>query len=311
MIHFFYPILEDIEYVEGSNPPHWFFNNGRRAWILQTYMELKNSSINASIGIDVPKVCVVFCHRTDTNELLRHLTWRHKIHLVCIRADKKECTYSDSEIVQNMISETSSKHYFLPHWPQPGLIGRQHNRGNEIRFAGFKGSSYEIHPELLSEHWKMELDRRNIEWYCSPLPPKNLRDKNFKNDWHDFRHIDVFIAIRGTQKGATKPATKLINAWLAGVPAILGPEPAYQELRISKLDYLEASDPQQAIEQLDKLIEDPTLYLNMIENGKIRASEYEKPLLLEKWISFINRLEATEISKVPFLVRKIFKIIVK
>jgi hypothetical protein len=37
-----------------------------------------------------------------------------------------------------------------------------------------------------------------------------------------------------------KPATKLHNAWLAGVPAILGPESAYRAERRNERDYLEA-----------------------------------------------------------------------
>ena len=34
--------------------------------------------------------------------------------------------------------------------------------------------------------------------------------------------------------------SKLINAWLAGCPGILGPESAFQQLRESELDYIEA-----------------------------------------------------------------------
>lgn len=65
----------------------------------------------------------------------------------------------------------------------------------------------------------------------------------FQGEWHDYQHVDAVLAIRDCPPVvlATKPASKLINAWKAGVPALLGPEPAYRELRTSPLDFLEAA----------------------------------------------------------------------
>jgi hypothetical protein len=47
--------------------------------------------------------------------------------------------------------------------------------------------------------------------------------------WHDYSTDDLVLAVRDlTEKDAlVKPASKLVNAWIAGVPALLGPEPAF------------------------------------------------------------------------------------
>lgn len=47
----------------------------------------------------------------------------------------------------------------------------------------------------------------------------------FQGEWHDYQHVDAVLAIRDCPPVvlATKPASKLINAWKAGVPALLGP----------------------------------------------------------------------------------------
>jgi hypothetical protein len=58
--------------------------------------------------------------------------------------------------------------------------------------------------------------------------------------WYEY--VDVDLALGYQHEAPTmlafKPASKLINAWLAEVPPLLGPEPAYQNLRRSELDYL-------------------------------------------------------------------------
>ena len=70
----------------------------------------------------------------------------------------------------------------------------------------------------------------------------------------------------------TKPASKLVNAWAAGVPAMLGPEPAYRELRSSPLDFLETPAAEAVLDAIDRLRGEPGLYAAMAENGLRRAA---------------------------------------
>lgn len=108
--------------------------------------------------------------------------------------------------------------------------------------------------------------------------------------WHDYRDCDVAIAFRPPprrkheRRGYTaKPATKLYNAWHAGVPAILGPEYAYRELRRTDLDYLEITNPGEARGAIRTLRENAVLYSAMVENGRERAREFTVDRILARW----------------------------
>jgi hypothetical protein len=94
-------------------------------------------------------------------------------------------------------------------------------------------------------------------------------------DWPDFRTVDAVLAVRpaACPRRDSKPATKLCNAWLAGVPALLSPEVAYRELRRSPLDYLEVAGPEEAKGAVDRLLAEPGLYQRMVANGRERAAE--------------------------------------
>ena len=60
----------------------------------------------------------------------------------------------------------------------------------------------------------------------------------------DYRTLDAVIAVRPFEPHLyfAKPASKLINAWRAGVPALVGPEFASREIRRTDDDFLEVAD---------------------------------------------------------------------
>ncbi len=102
----------------------------------------------------------------------------------------------------------------------------------------------------------------------------------FPGEWHDYQHVDAVLA--------TKPASKLINAWKAGVPALLGPEPAYRELRTSPLDFLEAASAEAVLDSIDRLQQESGLYRRMTEHGAKRAQAFDVNMLTQKWISLLE-----------------------
>ena len=109
-----------------------------------------------------------------------------------------------------------------------------------------------------------------------------------------------------------KPASKLINAWLAGVPALLGPEYAFRELRRSSLDYFEVSSLEDAIAAVKALSTDPQLYRAMVANGLERAKDFETDRIVELWVralfeeipSVANSLQFRVRKRVPFKIRR-------
>ena len=108
--------------------------------------------------------------------------------------------------------------------------------------------------------------------------------------YFDYQHVDAVLAIRDCPPVvlATKPASKLINAWKAGVPALLGPEPAYRELRTSPLDFLEAASAEAVLDSIDRLQQESGLYRRMTEHGAKRAQAFDVNMLTQKWISLLE-----------------------
>jgi hypothetical protein len=87
----------------------------------------------------------------------------------------------------------------------------------------------------------------------------------------------------------SKPAAKLINAWAAGVPAVLSPEKPYAEVRRSGLDYLEARSGLEALDAIEKLRSDPSMYSAMVANGLDRAREFQADCLAARWANVLWR----------------------
>ena len=114
-------------------------------------------------------------------------------------------------------------------------------------------------------------------------------------NWHDYSDIDIVLAIRPKGRRSheingwtTKPASKLINAWHAGVPSILSPDYAFMSERRSRLDFLVADSPAKAREALILLKENPNLYSDMVENGFERAKDFTVEEISSKWRNFLE-----------------------
>ena len=103
--------------------------------------------------------------------------------------------------------------------------------------------------------------------------------------FHDYGECDVAIAVRDLTESDyfAKPASKLVNAWHAGVPALLGPEPAYQALRTTPLDYIEITSPDDAIRAIVRLKKEPELYHQMVKNGLLRARQFPVDRIAARW----------------------------
>jgi hypothetical protein len=103
--------------------------------------------------------------------------------------------------------------------------------------------------------------------------------------WHDYRNVDVVLAMRPASDRAHthKPATKLYNSWLAGVPAVLSPDYAFRELRRGPLDYIEVQSVDEARAALLKLRRDPALYQAMVDNGRVSGRDFTADAIADRW----------------------------
>ncbi|HIW78417.1 MAG TPA: hypothetical protein H9874_04635, partial [Candidatus Bilophila faecipullorum] len=154
----------------------------------------------------------------------------HSCFAVVVQADRPVPALADMTVVQNALGGECSHRSYIPLWTQPGLIPRDPGRGDRLQTLAYLGSD-QYEPEFVkAPAFRSALRERGVTFV-----------NRFQGCWHDYQGIDAVLAVRDCPPVVlgTKPASKLINAWTAGVPALLGLEPAYEELRRSPLDFLE------------------------------------------------------------------------
>jgi hypothetical protein len=262
------------------------FRRGERAWVLQTFIRLAAAGHPVGLSSTLPQLGAVVYHTKHRRLLAAELTERHRPLLVAVRADNSEALLADVEILQNG-RWAGPRRFHVAHWPQPGLLPRDPGRGDRVERAAFKGLTGNLHPGLSTAAFRASLAGAGIELELDAAGFEAAGEAPLA--WHDYRDVDVVVAVRPPDRRLhpSKPATKLINAWHAGVPAVLGPEHAYRELRRDPLDYLEAGTPAEASAAILRLRAHPGLYRAMVENGRRRAAEVSVAAITARWAAVL------------------------
>lgn len=164
---------------------------------------------------------------------------------------------------------------FIPHWSQPFLIPRSVERGDRFETICFMGDPQNMTPELCSQEWHLRLKQElGLRFIC--------RDYD---QWHDFSDVDCILAIRdfSGKRFCYKPAHKLHNAWLAGVPFIGGRDSAFVGDGHPGVDYLVADSVEEVFFHLKRLKEDPVFRLQLVEQGHQSGVAFTREAILESW----------------------------
>ena len=286
-VYFYIPQSECPDNLPTSMDTYWQgmgVKLGRYNWTLQTYLRLRAEGFPCQLIGNIPETGIVVAH---WDFLPADLKPGPEVLLVCIQADRGRHPYAQIHIVQNPLEEMLVhsvklwKSYYIQYWPQPGLIPRDASRGEQFQTAAYIGRELNLASELKEPSWSEQLKAIGLNWYVI----------NDRERWHDYSQVDAIIAVRSfSRQGgySWKPATKLYNAWHAGVPAILGCDSAFRAERKSELDYLEVTTPAEAIAALERLRHDKVLRQAMIENGRLRAQETEPANLVAQWQRFLQ-----------------------
>jgi hypothetical protein len=270
--------------IDPDREPHRF-ERGEHAWTVQTCVRLARAGLPVSLADRAPARGTVVFHAKERRDLLRSLPAGADVLLVGIRADNGECRAADVEVVQNGRFADGRRRVFIPFWPQPGLVPRDPGRGETIRRATFKGFTRNLAQELRSPAWRGFLASLRIEWVLDGVDYQDHVAGQDGLRWADYRDVDLVVAVRepDPRMHTGKPAAKLYNAWSAGVPAVLGREHAYREMRVSELDYLEVEGLAGAQAAVSRLLADPGLYRRMVEHGRRRTAEFTVERVVEHW----------------------------
>lgn len=269
--------LEQLDETAIAREPRRFVG-GRNSWIAQTFLRTRTELLARGWSVRVADRfepgTIAIAHRDDANEFTGGA---HESFLVVVRADRAPVVACDLAIVQNAIASAAHER-FLPLWPQPGLRARDAARGSSILHLAYQGRTGTAPAWFRSEALHRALARRGVTFEVRT------------SGWDDYRGIDLAVAARedGASLLALKPATKLYNAWLAHVPTLAMPEPAYRELRRAPLDFIEIRDGEDVVDAVDLLRANPRLYEAMVANGIARGREFDVDATRRRWIALLE-----------------------
>lgn len=302
-IYFVTPRFEEFSELEHAdvlpeNLEPYFVKllSGHDIWTTQTFIFLKQAGLPVHLSKTVVpgEICVLdyyqFC--------LSQIPNLAKSYVVGVRTDTPRPYLCDETVVINRRVSENGKHHYVDHWPQPILTPRDSSRGSKVENIEFKGRKTNLWPPLQKDEFINELEGLGTNYIVST--EENILDsESLYRQWGDYSNCDVLVALRNLTKydADLKPALKLINAWHAGVPALLGPEPAYQELRRSPLDFIEINSADDVIKGIKYLKENPSVYQDMVDNGKERAKAFTVEVIAEQWRDIIEHSIYKNFSK--------------
>jgi hypothetical protein len=293
-VYFYFP---EREALGGTDPltidadRDWFvFGTGVYVWILQTFVRLHAAGAPVRLVDTAPGGGMVVVHADHVARLRSEARAPADLTIVAVRADRKDRPPADFTIVQNAAGADRTS-LFVPHWSQPGLVPRDPARGTRVERIGYFGNVKELHPDLADPAWAAMLAGRELSWDTRTISFAG-NDRLYREArWHDYSTVDVVVAVRGPEFWGrrSKPATKLQNAWAAGIPAIVSPEIQYRELQRSPLDYLLARSRDDVLAAIEALRSNPQLYADMVRNGRLRAREFTADRVVKCWMNVLWR----------------------
>lgn len=265
------------------------FGSSWEGTIYATMLGLLDAGVECRATSQWPTKSIIIAHPRNFPRNRPAAAWKN--YLVCWQQDHMRCDYAHCHIVMNstQLAPKALSRYdriFLPgprarlhYLPEPSLIAR--SQGDYVRFnrIGYLGARKNLLPSMQTNDWFASMHASILEF--------SILDQPFQRS--DYTDLDAVLAVRpaGMQVEQKSPH-KLWNAWRAGVPAILGPEPGFRDYRKSDLDYIEVEDADQALQAITSLRDNPDLRRAMVENGKRRISECSVDTIIGQWMDFID-----------------------
>ena len=176
---------------------------------------------------------------------------------------------------------------WLPPLPQRGLRPRAPERTGRIETLVLKCNPENIPPELRASEWTASLAQRGVSWVLDTPTQTDGSDQH----WHDFTEVDaVLCAPHPGSDVARKPATRLINAWIAGCVPLAAREPAYLELGRDHVDTLFFDDMSECPLLLEALRADPARIRSMEVQIARRAAEFSTTRVSLRWLDALDKM---------------------
>ncbi len=257
--------------------------NNEECWVILSYLRLRDAGLPVILTTELQPNTI--CVLSYLHLYMRWLVRQPKSAFVigCLGDGPSHAPFADHCVVQSPL-QIGRRASLIPLWPQPGLLPRRVERGTRVESLTFKGSLENLWAPFRSPAFLSKLAARGVR-----LDLGLTVDSRGVAQCHDYRENDLVLAARNltVADAAVKPPSKLINAWHAGVPALLGPEPAFQALRRDELDYFEVRSPEDILCAIDLLQREPQRYRAMVDRGRERALEFTNEAVVERWRSLL------------------------
>lgn len=249
-----------------------------QCWIYQTWAALQRDGFAVHLTAELPASGIMVSLAGFFGDAFRP---PGDVFFVGIVADSVPHPGAHLHILQNSLHARRLRpSVFMPLWPQPNILPRDPARGDRLETLGFFGDEPNLAPELRDPAWRAKLEKLGV---CLEV---------FHADrWHDYRAVDGVIAIRGFGPSPYlhKPATKLYNAWLAGVPFIGGRDSAYAGDGMVGENFLQATTPEEVLVQVRRLKENPDLVRGLVESGRVAVREFDEAAILARWKALLSQ----------------------
>ena len=176
------------------------------------------------------------------------------------------------------------RHHLIDMWPQPGLLEARSPLRGPHRAPPGTWARWKIWQPLIEPP-------SSIEQYARLGVDLRAPHRSFPVARRLFSDLDLFIAVRDWPWHLirTKPSTKLVHAWITGVPALLGPEPSYQYWGRNNEDYFEVRSPTDVLNLVQQLRRDRNMYKAPVrDRGSLRAAEHDTAAVLKQWTLLLD-----------------------
>ncbi|MEM0951074.1 MAG: hypothetical protein AAGI66_02905 [Cyanobacteria bacterium P01_H01_bin.74] len=273
--------MQDSEY---ASLPALFFQ-GKYLWALRTYLILRDYLPNPADLLLDDTVCrnAINIAHADTWRSIEKSQIGPETVVVSADADKPKLLWADYNISQAPIFDGPSQ-FNISHWAQPNVIARNAQRMNVIKKVAYFG---ELRKGEQSIHTLLEkkLSGLNIAYEVK-------QDFVSQNDYSD---VDIAVALRFNWHLVKdrKPASKLFNAAIAGIPLIATPERSYLEYREMGLCFLPAYNVTETINIIEHLAQHPDDYESLLQNAQKQSTVFEEKTATA-WLNVLRHIRFTE-----------------
>jgi hypothetical protein len=257
-----------------------------QAWLFQTWIETREKT-DAILSTSLPTEGAII---TLSNFLNPDFRASNKQCVAAVVADFLPHPGAQIQILQNAAhARRLPGSVFIPHWPQPNLIPRDPARGRRFETLAYLGDAQNLAPELRSPDFLSQLKTR-----CGLKLSIRGPDR-----WHDYSDVDAVLAVRDFSRAAHlhKPATKLYNAWLAGVPIVTGHDSACAAEGVAGQDHLRVDSAADLIHALDQLKNNPARRENIVAAGQKKTASRSRDAVRKIWIDFLNQKLPAEFER--------------